>query len=110
MGEMPVAEGSQRNRAELRGSKIDADMRLGGESGQVSLNPQESMEIAKKKRAVQFANEIAELNANLDRAKRDMKTAGNLAPTFEKIIASLEEEIEQKEIEFAGEAGTDVAL
>ena len=109
MGEMPKAEGLQASRAEFRPARVESDMQSGAESNETLESPQETIDMEKKRRAMKYANEISELRDNLERAKKDASEAGSLAPTFEKVIKFFEAEIDKKEKEFAGEAGTDIS-
>ena len=105
MEEMPKAEGLQESRAEFRPARVESDMQSGAENEPMS--PQDNIDAEKKKRALRYANEIAELRGNLEQAEKDAKEAGSLAPAFEKVIAFFKTEIDKKEKEFAGEAGPD---
>lgn len=113
MGEMGMnsSESLQAKRAESKGDIVENDMRIGAEIQEMPASPQETIDFEKKKRAVEYANKIAELQKTLERARADMENPKNLAlaSIFQKVIASLEEDIKRKEIEFAGEAGTDIA-
>lgn len=67
------------------------------------------IDIEKQKRAKKYADEIAGLEAELERVRVAASKAGDMAHNFDKLISSIKSEIAAKEIEFAGEAGTDIA-
>lgn len=94
------------NLAVRHGARIE----LSGDVKKAPVQMEASViDFEKQARAKKFANDIKELEEKLAIAQGKVQEGGLLTPTYEKIIQSLTVEIEAKEIEFTGEAGTDVA-
>ncbi len=96
------------NLAVRHGAKIELPDDTEGESEPIKPEAT-SIDFEKQARAKKYADEIAGLEAELERVQMAAGKAGGMAHHFDKLISSIKSEIAAKEIEFTGEAGTDTA-